>query len=176
MSVRTRTVVRVTLIMMIFMVMVVAYVLGVRINSTRSIPLGMYRLSHDPVVKGAYVLFCPSPNPAFDLAKARGYIGAGFCPGGYGYMMKRVVAEQHDIVSVTDQGVLVNGMVLPLSTPIDKDMVGQPLPRYRLDEHVLSESELWLMSDSNARSFDARYFGPIERHAVQGVIHPLWTW
>jgi type IV secretory pathway protease TraF len=36
-----------------------AYASGARINSTRSIPVGVYWLSSDPVVKGAYVIFCP---------------------------------------------------------------------------------------------------------------------
>jgi len=34
---------------------------GVRINSTRSIPVGLYWLSSEPVGKGAYVMFCPPP-------------------------------------------------------------------------------------------------------------------
>lgn len=160
----------------LFIGVAIAYIAGLRINTTRSIPLGLYRLSTNPIEKGAYVLFCPPLRPAFDLAKERGYIGPGFCPGGYGYMMKRVFAVQHDVVSVSDEGVTVNGHLLLLSTPIDADSNGQPLPHYRLDQHVLGTTEWLLMSDSNARSFDARYFGPIESNHIRSVIHPLWTW
>ncbi len=160
----------------LFIGVAIAFIAGLRINTTRSIPLGVYRMTDDPIVKGAYVLFCPPKATAFDLAKERGYIGPGFCPGGYGYMMKRVFAVQHDVVSVSDDGVTVNGHLLLLSTPIDADSNGQPLPHYRLDQHVLGASEWWVMSDGNARSFDARYFGPIESNHIRGVIHPLWTW
>lgn len=153
-----------------------AHQAGLRFNTTRSIPLGLYLMSNDPIEKGAFVLWCPPERPEFDLAKERGYIGAGFCPGGYGNMMKRVLAEGHDLVSVSDDGVRVNEQLLPLSAPIDEDSVGRPLPRYRLAPSVLGDAECFLMSESNARSFDARYFGPIDRRHIQGVIHPLWTW
>jgi conjugative transfer signal peptidase TraF len=149
---------------------------GFRLNTTRSIPPGLYRMSHDPIVNGAYVLWCPPERPEFDLAKDRGYIGAGFCPGGYGYMMKKVVASQHDVVSVTDDGVRINGRLSPASQPFEEDSKGRPLPRFRVTDHVLAPSELLLMSDTTSRSFDARYFGPIYRDHIQSRIHPVWTW
>jgi len=91
---------------------------GACINSTKSIPVGLYWLSSEPVEKGAYVMFCPPPIGVFDEAKARGYLGAGFCPGGYGYLMKRVLAAKDDAVTITDEGVRVNGELLPHSAPI----------------------------------------------------------
>ena len=149
---------------------------GLRLNSTRSIPIGLYRMSNDPIEKGAYVLWCPPERSEFDLAKERGYIGAGFCPGGYGNMMKKVVASGHDVVSVTDEGVLINGTLMPASQPFEADSLGRPLPRFRVTNHVLASSELLLMSDTNPRSFDARYFGPIPHETIQSTIQPLWTW
>src|SRR4051812_8304966 len=66
------------------------YAAGARINTTRSIPLGLYWTSSMPIAKGVYVLFCPPKGRVFDEAKERGYISKGFCPGHYGYLMKRV--------------------------------------------------------------------------------------
>ncbi|MBD4272924.1 conjugative transfer signal peptidase TraF, partial [Xanthomonas citri pv. citri] len=80
-----------------------------RLNTSKSIPLGLYWTSSAPVTKGEYVIFCPPQRPVFDDARERGYIGSGFCPGNYGYMMKRVLAAKGDTVSVTPQGVTVNG-------------------------------------------------------------------
>ena len=156
--------------------LVLAHQAGLRLNTTRSIPLGLYRMSHDPIVKGASVLWCPPKRPEFDLAKERGYIGAGFCPGGYGSMMKKVVASDHDVVSVTGEGVTINGTLLPASQPLEADSMGRPLPRFRATDHVLASSELFLMSDTNSRSFDARYFGPVHRAHIQSLIYPVWTW
>ena len=118
---------------------------GARINSTRSIPVGLYWLSSEPVEKGAYVMFCPPPIGVFEDARARGHLGAGFCPGGYGYLMKRVLAAKDDAVTITDGGVRVNG-------------------------------ELLLMSDVSGTSFDGRYFGPIHRSQIKGVIRGVFTW
>ncbi len=156
--------------------LVLAHQAGLRINTTRSIPLGLYRMSSDPIAKGAYVLWCPPERQEFDLAKERGYIGAGFCPGGYGNMMKKVVASRHDVVSVTDAGVRINGTLIPASQPMEADSMGRPLPRFRITDHVLASSEFLLMSDTNSRSFDARYFGPVHRAHIQSLMYPLWTW
>lgn len=156
--------------------LVLAHGAGLRLNTTSSIPLGLYQMSNDPIQNGVYVLWCPPERPEFDLAKERGYIGAGFCPGGYGNMMKKVLATHNDIVSVTDEGVLINGTLLPASQPLEADPMGRPLPRFRVTDHVLASSEYLLMSDTNSRSFDARYFGPVHRPHIQSTIHPVWTW
>ncbi|MGE0471957.1 MAG: conjugative transfer signal peptidase TraF, partial [Nitrospira sp.] len=154
--------------------LVLVHAAGLRLNTTRSIPLGFYLMSNDPIEKGSYVLFCPPERLEFDLAKERGYIGAGFCPGGYGYMMKKVLAAPNDVVSVTDEGVLINGTLMPASQPSEADSMGRPLPRFRVTDHVLAASELLLMSDTNSRSFDARYFGPVHRAHIQSLIYPVW--
>jgi len=155
---------------------IACYAAGARINTTRSIPLGLYWASSKPVEKGDYVMFCPPPLVVFDIAKERGYIRAGFCPGGYGYMMKRVLAAKNDAVSVADEGVRVNGQLLPLSTVIKADLGGHPLPRYQADSYTLNEYQVLLMTDVNPLSFDSRYFGPINRSQIKTVIAPIFTW
>lgn len=150
---------------------------GARINTTKSIPVGLYwTTTSAPVEKGAYVLWCPPKAGVFDEAKERGYIGAGFCPGGYGYMMKRVVAAGNDTVAITNDGVRVNGELLPLSEPIQADFAGRPLPRLQAENYTLGNSEVLLMSDVSGASFDARYFGPINLSQVKTVIRPVITW
>jgi len=159
----------------IFMLCGLAYATGVRLNTTPSIPVGVYRLTNEPVVKGAYVLFCPPPAPVFAMAKARGYLGAGFCPGGYGQLMKKILAVQDDVVTIGTDGVEINGQQLPLSEPSKFDGGGRPLPDYKTSR-VLNSTEVLVMSDSNRGSFDGRYFGPIQRSQIEGVIRPVVTW
>ena len=149
---------------------------GARVNTTKSIPIGLYWTSTEPVAEGTYVMFCPPRTAVFDEAKARGYIGPGACPGGFEHMMKRVAASQGDIVSVTGKGVDVNGVLLPLSVPVETDTVGRPLPRYRSTPFELGASELLLMSRRSATSFDGRYFGPVDRTQITGVVRPVITW
>jgi conjugative transfer signal peptidase TraF len=153
-----------------------AYAAGARINTTKSIPVGLYWTSGDPVAKGAYVLFCPPQVGVFTEAKARGYIGAGFCPGDYGYMMKRVLAAKDDAVSIADDGVRVNGELLPFSVPRKADAAGRPMPRFQSDRYALGNAEVLLMSDVSETSFDGRYFGPVNRSQIKTVIRPVITW
>ena len=115
------------------------YAAGARVNTTKSIPVGLYWTSSAPVEKGAYVLFCPPQLGVFDDAKERGYIGAGFCQGGYGYMMKRVLAAKDDTVLVADDGVRVNGELLPFSAPRTADAAGRPMPRFQSDRYTLGK-------------------------------------
>jgi conjugative transfer signal peptidase TraF len=149
---------------------------GARINTTRSIPIGLYWTSSAPAEKGAYVLFCPPQASVFDDAKGRGYIGAGFCPGGYGFMMKRILAAQNDAISIAEDGVRVNGKLLPLSAPIRNDKDGRPLPRYPSSSFRLGNADVLLISDVSATSFDGRYFGPVSRSQIKSVISPVITW
>jgi len=146
---------------------------GLKINTTKSIPIGVYQLTDGPVGKGEYVIFCPPQTALFDEARERGYIGAGFCPGGYGYMMKRVLGVEGDMVSSGDGGIAVNGKLLVASAPREVDSAGRVLSRYPFSGCILKDSELLLMSDVSGTSFDGRYFGLVTLSQVRGVIKPL---
>ncbi len=151
-------------------------VAGARINTSKSIPVGLYWTTNAPMDKGAYVLVCPPDADVFRQAKARGYIGAGLCAGDYGYLMKQVAAAQRDTFTVTSDGVRVNGEHLPLSAPRQVDAAGRPLPRYRTNGTVLGHSEVLLMSAGSATSFDGRYFGPVSRAQLVTAVKPILTW
>ncbi|SDH45848.1 conjugative transfer signal peptidase TraF [Nitrosomonas sp. Nm132] len=159
----------------LFVLSMGAKVSGIYINTTPSLPLGFYRVVDEPIVSGAYVAFCPPQHAVFDMAKDRSYIHQGNCPGGYGLLLKRVFALSGDTVSIDQAGILVNGEQLPHSTQLTADAEGQPLPQYRL-KAVLDDAEYLLLSDLNPQSFDARYFGLIQRHQIQQVVRPVFTW
>jgi conjugative transfer signal peptidase TraF len=153
----------------------VCYAVGARINTSKSIPVGLYWMTERHIEKGEYVLLCPPPNNVFDEAKKRGYFGAGFCPGDYEYLMKKILAAKKDKVSISDDGVRVNGDLLPFSTPLSADKQGRPLPVLR-GEYRLGDSDLLLMTDVSPISFDSRYFGIVNRSQIKGVIRPVFTW
>ena len=149
---------------------------GARINSTASYPVGLYWSVDTPPVHGELVIFCPPKQRSVDDAKRRGYVGAGFCPGGYGYLIKKIVAEKNAIVEIADSGVFVNGNRIPNSTPATMDSTGQPLPRIRIKGQTLGDDEVLLISDFSPRSFDGRYFGVIDKSHIRSVIRPVFTW
>ena len=148
---------------------------GARINVSGSIPVGLYWMTHAPVARNVYVVFCPPRFEIFEEAKRRGYIGPGFCEGGYGYMMKRVVALEGDAVRIDGDGVRVNGLLVECSAPRAQDKAGQALPQLR-QALQLGHGEVLLMSDKSAEAFDARYFGPLDTRQIEAVIEPVWTW
>jgi len=152
------------------------YFAGLRVNSTKSVMLGYYWTVDKPVEKGAYVLVCPPDTPAFELAKQRGYLKAGFCSLGLERMVKKVAATEGDTVQINQEGVQVNGQMLPFSKPLVLDPAGRPMPQFELNEYRLKENELLLMGDISPTSFDSRYFGLIDRAQIQGVVKPVWTW
>lgn len=160
----------------ILLLLALASATGLRVNTSRSIPLGLYRVSTGAVELGVYVMFCPPPSALFLEARRRGYLAPGPCPGGYGYLMKRVRAVANDVVTLADDGVRVNGEPLPHSAPRHADPAGRLLPRYPLARYTLERSELLLMADASDSSFDSRYFGPIGLAQIRAVIQPVWTW
>lgn len=149
--------------------------LGLRVNTSKSIPLGLYWISDAPIETGRYVLFCPPQAAVFETARDRGYMSAGFCPGGHGYLMKKVLASHPDLMSVTDEGVHVNQVLLPQSTPWAADSAGRPLPYYRVNNYRLGALDVLLMSDVSATSFDGRYYGPIPVGQIRASLAPVVT-
>jgi len=154
----------------------IGMVTGIRINTTKSFPQGLYLMRDSFFKKGDLVIFCPPKSDVFDEALKRDYIGAGFCKGGYGYVMKRIVAVTDDVVAIDDTGVYVNGVRLNNSKLYRSDKSDRRMPYYPKNNFVLGRSELMLMSDVNEQSFDSRYFGPIDCGQIQGVVSPIFTW
>ncbi len=158
----------------VFALSIVFRLAGIYINTTPSLPVGLYKIVDTPITKGAYVSFCPPQDKVFGMAVARQYIGTGDCPGGYGKLLKRVFAQAGDRVSISESGIQVNGELLPNSAPLIADIDGHAMPQYRL-ETVIDYFEYLLLSDLNPHSFDSRYFGLIAHVQIKHVVEPLLT-
>lgn len=165
-----------TVVLCVFLLGGLCAVAGIRINISESIPVGFYRALGKSVQRGDFVLFCPPPTPVFEMAKERGYLSSGLCPGGYGYMMKEVAGISGDIVSVDRHGVRVNARMLPKSEPLQADPAGRPMPSLYADSYMLAGAEVLLISNTCVLSFDGRYFGPINRKQIKTVILPVLIW
>ena len=99
----------------------------------------------------------------------------GGCPGGLEILFKPVAAVPGDVVAVTDDGIGVNGRVIPHSAALRTDSLGRALPAKRPGTYRVGPHELWVISDFNAHSFDSRYFGPLTLDAARGVMTPRWV-
>ena len=149
---------------------------GFRVNTSPSIPLGIYRTTTTPLSVGSYVLLCPENKEPFITAQKRDYIGAGYCPGGLGYMFKRVAALPNDIITTTANGMYINGKLYPDSKPFKHDALNRMLPIWHANQTRLKAGEVVLMTQGDKNSFDARYFGPLPQQQIVSVVRPVLTW
>lgn len=154
-----------------WMAVTLADAAGWRINHTPSLPMGLWRVrpAVGPIAAGQIVSFCPPDSDVFRLARQRGYLGAGACPGGVEPMLKPVVAVAGDNVEITVDGVAVNGHLIANSAVVPRDSQGRELPQFAPRTFVVAAGELWLISSYNVQSFDSRYFGPIATHQIIGI-------
>src|SRR5580700_9925449 len=79
---------------MIFAISVVG-LSGLRVNTTNSLPLGIYRITNDPTAP--LVEFCPE-GVFSALSSSRGYRPPGRCPDRAAPLLKPVIAHSGDIV------------------------------------------------------------------------------
>ena len=118
---------------------------GVRLNVSPSAPIGLYRPVDGPVTHGALVVACVPPVAA-SLARERGYLGAGACPGGVQPVLKRVGAMSGDTVTVGPDGVAVNGHPFPHSAVAAWDSRERPVPHAPSDARSTSTTSRWPVS------------------------------
>jgi conjugative transfer signal peptidase TraF len=154
-----------------------ANVAGLRINSTPSMPRGLWQVvAHDaPLRRGEIVTVCPPDTKLIRLGAARGYIPAGRCPGGYEPLVKPIAATADDQVAVSAAGVTVNGLPVEGTARLVHDSAGRPLPPFPTGTYRVPPGQVWLLSGHDPRSFDSRYFGPVAVANVQGVARPVWV-
>lgn len=160
------------------LVVAVGALLGVRVNTTPSLPRGLYvasALGEHPVARGDLVAACPDTAAVRRLGR---YWTNGRCPGGAGRpdgirpLAKPVAGLPGDTVRVDSLGVWVGGKLLPASAPLSHDRAGRPVGP-ALGVHVLGPGEYWLHSGRVPTSIDSRYAGPVR--LVLERLRPLWT-
>lgn len=147
---------------------------GVRFSLTPSLPIGLYLETEALLTPGTLVTLCP-PREAAALARHRGYLRDGACPGGVQPLGKRILAVASDTVEIGHNGVRVNGRAIAGSAIHERDSQGFPLPTMPFGRHVIGRDSLFVFSAHHPRSFDSRYFGPVPVGSVRSTMRPFWT-
>jgi conjugative transfer signal peptidase TraF len=149
----------------------VGFLAGLRVNLTPSYPFGLWRI--EPLARaiavGDRILICPPQLTAFELARERGYLGSGLCPGWLSPLIKTVAAVGGQHVDIQDS-ITVDGIPLAHSSLRPTDGEGRTLTPYA--GGTVPSGKLFLFSEF-AGSYDSRYFGPIPAVGVLGLAHPL---
>lgn len=149
---------------------------GVRLNTTPSMPRGLWISGQGPLRRGVVIAAClPDAALAARLARA-GALGPGRCPGGIAPLMKPIVAVEGDVVTVTPAGLAVNGAPIP-DTAAEPATVGfGALPHATFGSHRVGRGEAWLAANRVRGSLDSRYFGAVRLNGAEGPLRPLWLW
>jgi conjugative transfer signal peptidase TraF len=148
---------------------------GLRVNYTRSLPLGLYRATRERLfAHGSVVLACLPTNVA-RFARERGYVWRGHCSGSAPPIGKLIFAIEGDTVGVSASGLSLNGKLVPHTEALPVDSRGRPMVRYPIGTYVVHRDEVWLYSPHHRLSFDSRYFGPIASSSIIAILRPLWT-
>ena len=146
---------------------------GLRLNDSPSMPTGLYvRASSES--SSTLVVFCPA-EPFAKLSVERGYRSRGNCPDGAEPLAKPIVARPGDTVELSALGITVNGRLLANTAPLVKDSAGRPLSHWPFGRYVVVPGTVWVVSTYSPRSFDSRYFGPVEANQVREHVRPLLT-
>lgn len=146
---------------------------GLRLNDSPSMPTGLYvRTSSES--SASLVVFCPA-DPFARLSVERGYRSRGNCRDGGEPLAKPIVACPGDIVELSATGMVVNGRLLQNTPPLATDTAGRPLSHWPFGRYVVALGTVWVASSYSPRSFDSRYFGPVEASQVREHVRPLLT-
>jgi conjugative transfer signal peptidase TraF len=149
-----------------------AAIIGARINTSYSLPLGIYIRTDDS--RAALIEFCPV-EPFAAESSQRGYRTRGSaCPDGAVPLLKPVVAVAGDVVALAADGIRVNGKLLPKTAPLFRDGAGRSLHPWPFGSYVVENGTVWVASTYNRGSYDSRYMGPIRTAQIRARLRPLW--
>ena len=153
-----------------------AYWAGLRINTTASMPRGLYRMAGDVLVqRGELVVFCLRRGELHDLIVRRGYFSRSRqCPGGLVPLLKRVAGVPGDHYRITTAGITLNGRSLAGTAQLPCDGQGLPLPVPAHAGGNLPPDHYLLLGEATG-SFDSRYLGPVDKSQIIGRLRPLWV-
>lgn len=158
---------------LICLVSILFSVFNLKINTTSSIPKGIYRLNTSDKSYGRndYVLFCLSKNQAIK-SSAINYLDNGECALGLSPIGKKIVAVHNDDVSISEHGIFVNQMQQIFTEPAKFDKELRCMNKFSL-HRKLKQNEFTVISNKRD-SFDSRYFGTIHKDQILGKIAPLF--
>lgn len=133
------------------------------LNGSGSAPVGFYWIAPGPEAGGGLALLRPA-GPVRRVLAERGYLPPGIP------LLKRIAAGPGDSACRFGDAVFVNGR--RVATALAEDGDHRPMPAWS-GCRTLGAAEVFVLQD-HPRSFDSRYFGPVDEAAILGTATPLW--
>jgi conjugative transfer signal peptidase TraF len=147
-------------------------VIGLTLNLSGSMPVGLYAITREPLQVGQIVAVCLPPTVA-QFGRARGYLATGACASGTQAVLKIVAAAAGTAVDVQPEGLTINGRPVAHSAVLARDSHARELPHMPWGSYTIAPGELWLLSTYDPRSWDSRYYGPVPITAVIATARPV---
>jgi conjugative transfer signal peptidase TraF len=151
-----------------------AHALGLRVNWTSSMPLGLYREAPARTERRETVLIC-LPKEVARVGRQRRYLPLGDCPEGVSPIVKEIVAIAGDVIELQEDFLVVNGVVMDRTSLRSVDSLGRPLAHVQLGRRLVADGEVWVLGIDRSRSWDSRYFGAVPVGAIVGSARPILT-
>jgi conjugative transfer signal peptidase TraF len=136
-------------------------------NPSTSAPRGWYVLSPEAPTRIGQFALARVPTAAARLAAERRYLPLGT------HLLKSVAALHGDYVCADGAQVRINRRTV--GKPLPEDSQHRSLAAWR-GCLILPARQYFLLSTTDAASFDSRYFGPLDGESIMGRAVPLWTW
>ncbi len=134
------------------------------INKTKSLPRGIYRLSPPVDLQKEDIIVFEIPKSA-ELIFKRGYVS------NIDTLMKKLAALPGEEIKIENNEVLIG--TKNWGKIYDRDNLNRQLPKLGKEQIRPSEDEVLALSDID-KSFDGRYFGPIEIKSIKHKAKPVF--
>ena len=157
----------------IFFILLVVKFSGLIINTTNSIPVGIYIKTKDELKLNSYVAICLDGESA-KIAKERGYLSAGFCKGNTELILKKISGVPGNQIKISEEGVMVENVLVNNSKPLIKDVMGRSLPALQISRRL--ETNEYIAMANNLYSYDSRYIGVVNKKQIVSVIVPIFLY
>ncbi|MHB8368880.1 MAG: S26 family signal peptidase [Leptospirales bacterium] len=143
------------------------------VNTSRSMPLGLYAFEDGALSRGSIGAVCLHGSVA-NLAFRRGYEirHTSWCPSGLP-LIKTIGGTPGDTIRLSRQITWINGVRQPRSGILSSDTAGRPLPHPAWGTYQVKSGEVWFFSFRHQRSLDSRYFGAVSIGDVRRVVPVL---
>lgn len=123
-----------------------------------------------PIATNDYVAVCIPTKGYADFALAHKLpANSQYCYHNTTPLLKMIKATVGDLVVENSLGVQINGVAIPYSAPL----IGSGLISYTANGERLKKDEFFVMG-TNPRSFDSRYYGPVNRFNIIGKAYLIW--
>lgn len=154
------------------LILATAKFFGIIINTSPSMPPGIYVKKFTPVKRGDIVAACLDIRHT-QLGLQHHYLKSGFACNGAEPVIKKIIAIPGDAVQLTDQYIQVNQKFYFYPT-FYHDSRGTPLEIFPRGNYP-AQNDYWLLGTNNPRSWDSRYWGPVPSEQIIENLYPLFT-